>query len=41
MSQAVEARDPSLMIALRTDPSFDKLRPDPRFRALLRKVNLG
>lgn len=40
IGQAVEARDPSLMAGLKTDPSFDNLRPDSRYRALLRKVNL-
>ncbi|MCA1791046.1 MAG: hypothetical protein LC667_14675 [Thioalkalivibrio sp.] len=39
MDRAVEARDP-LIMPIRTYPFFDPLRSDPRFSALLDKMNL-
>ena len=40
LEQAVEERDIEVTSCLKTDPVFDNLRPDPRYRALLRKMNL-
>ena len=37
---AYKARDGSLIL-LKTDPTFDSLRDDPRFAALLRKMKLS
>ena len=39
-SRAVEARDP-LIMAIKTYPVFDPVRGDPRYRALLRRMNLA
>lgn len=39
MDRAVDARDP-LIIPIRTHPFFDPIRSDPRFSALLGKMNL-
>jgi serine/threonine-protein kinase len=39
MDRAVEQRDP-MMIPVKTYPFFDPLREDPRFQALVRKMNL-
>ncbi len=40
LGRAVEVRDPWI-IPIRTHPVFDPLRPDPRFQALLRRMNLA
>jgi TolB-like protein len=39
MGRAIEERD-SIIIPIKTYPSFDPLRDDPRYSALLRKMNL-
>jgi len=39
-SRAVEARDP-LIMAIKTYPVFDPVRGDPRYRAMLRRMNLA
>jgi TolB-like protein len=39
MDRAVDARDP-MMMPIKSYPFMDPLRPDPRFHALLRKMNL-
>jgi len=38
--QAVEVRDP-LIVPIKTFPFFDPVRDDPRYRALLRRMNLS
>jgi serine/threonine-protein kinase len=38
--QAVEARDP-LIVPIKTFPFFDPVRGDPRYRAILRRMNLS
>jgi hypothetical protein len=40
MNRAVDERDP-MMTPIRSYPFFDPIRADPRFGALLRKMNLG
>lgn len=39
MDRAIDARDP-MMMPVKSYPFMDPLRPDPRFHALLRKMNL-
>ena len=39
LERAIDDRDP-IIIPIKTDPSLDPLRADPRFAALLRKMNL-
>jgi TolB-like protein len=39
LERAIDDRDP-IIIPIKTDPSLDPLRADPRFTALLRKMNL-
>jgi tetratricopeptide (TPR) repeat protein len=39
MNRAIEERDP-MMTPIRSYPFFDPIRADPRFKALLRKMNL-
>ena len=39
MDRAIEARDP-IMIPIKTYPFLDRFRTDPRYHALLRKMNL-
>lgn len=39
-SQALEVRDP-LIVPIKSYPFFDPVRDDPRFRALLRRMNLA
>jgi hypothetical protein len=39
-SQAVEVRDP-LIMAIKSFPFFDPVRGDPRYRAMLRRMNLA
>jgi serine/threonine-protein kinase len=39
LEKAVEQRDP-MMVNLNSEPFYDKLRSDPRYHALLRKMNL-
>jgi tetratricopeptide (TPR) repeat protein len=39
MEKAIEEKDP-VLIYLSTDPLFDEVRPDPRFKDLLKKINL-
>jgi hypothetical protein len=39
MDRAIDERD-SIIIPIKTYPSFDPLRSDPRFHSLLRKMNL-
>ena len=38
--QAVEVRDP-FIVAIKTWPFFDPVRGDPRYRAMLRRMNLS
>jgi hypothetical protein len=38
--QAVEVRDP-IVVPIKTFPFFDPVRGDPRYRALLRRMNLS
>jgi len=40
LERGVEERDPLVTLLLKTDPYLDDLRSDPRYRALLRKMNL-
>jgi len=37
---AIEERDLVAVWDLKSDPSFDPFRSDPRFQAILRKMNL-
>jgi len=39
LEKAYRAGEPSLVVALRTDPRFDHLRSDPRFQDLVRRVS--
>ncbi len=39
MDRAVDGRDP-MMMPIKTFPFFDPIRADPRYLALLRKMNL-
>ena len=38
--QAVDVRDP-LIVPIKTFPFFDPVRSDPRYRAILRRMNLS
>ena len=38
--KAFEHRDPNLL-SVKVDPTFDSLRSDPRYQALLQKMNLA
>jgi tetratricopeptide (TPR) repeat protein len=40
LDHAIDDRDP-IITPIKTNPIFDPLRPDPRFGALLRKMNLA
>jgi serine/threonine-protein kinase len=40
MDRAIDARDP-MMIPIKSYPFLDPLRPDPRYDALLRRMNLA
>ncbi len=40
MERAIDERD-SIIIPIKTYPFFDPMRADPRFAALLRRMNLG
>ena len=39
-SQAIEARDP-LIMAIKSYPFLDTMRGEPRYRAMLRRMNLA
>jgi tetratricopeptide (TPR) repeat protein len=39
LDKAYEERDPWLVLTLRSEPGFDRLRSDPRFQDLLRRMN--
>jgi len=40
LDHAYEVRNETMAMVVRSDPSLDAIRPDPRYKALLRKMNL-
>jgi len=41
LAKAVEQRSPTLALNFKGDPGWDRLRPDPRYAELLRRMNLA
>ena len=39
LEKAYRAGEPTLLVALSTDPRFDRLRSDPRFQDLVRRLS--
>ena len=40
IAKGIEERDQNSIVALKTEPSYDAMRPHPAYQALLRKMNL-
>ncbi len=40
IARGIEERDPIIVTALKSSPTYDRLRSHPAYQALLRKMNL-